>query len=155
MVMRLDAGQANYFDLAEAAPREHPSFILAADAARRAGEKATRSETRNQQAGEVSIDALNQHLQKIEELRRKFEREDSMVLELAPAVEVTAEEPAAAPVAEVPPPRGPRRLIAIVAAAAVASGILIGGGAVYFLRPGTSKPPAAAASAGESSRISQ
>ena len=32
MVMRLDAGQANYFELSEAASREHPSFILAVDA---------------------------------------------------------------------------------------------------------------------------
>ena len=145
MVMRLDAGQANYFELSEAASREHPSFILAADAARRAGDKPTRSESKTPPGSDASIDALNQHLQKIEELRRKFEREDAMVLELAPAVDITPEEPAAASVAEGPQPQGRRRSVAMIAAAAVTVGLLIGGGGMYFLRPGSAKPSPAAA----------
>ena len=59
MVLRLDAGQANYFDLAEAAPREHPSYVLATDAARRAAEKPVRSsEKKIPASADGSIDAL-------------------------------------------------------------------------------------------------
>ena len=87
-MLRLDAGQANYFEMAEKASSEHPSFVLASDSARRAAEKSTRlADPKNPASADSSIDALNEHLRKIEELRRKLEREDSLILELAPAVE--------------------------------------------------------------------
>ena len=62
----------------EASTANIPSFVLASDSARRAGDKATagKPESKTQPGSDASIDALNQHLQKIEELRRKFERED-------------------------------------------------------------------------------
>jgi hypothetical protein len=139
MVLRLDAGQANYFDLAESVPREHPSFILATDAARRAVEKSARApEAKNAAIGDASVDALNQHLQKIEELRRKLEREDSLVLELAPAVEIPAVETSAVPVTAAVQPQSQRRLVTIIVAVIAAAGVLIGG-LFYVLRAGSTK----------------
>ncbi len=137
MVLRLDAGQANYFDLAEAAPREHPSYVLATDAARRAAEKPVRSSEKKIPASvDGSIDALNQHLRKIEELRRKLEREDSLVLELAPAVDIPQE---VTPVDPVPAnlQLQQRRRIAMSAAAVAAAAALSIAGLFYFLRPST------------------
>jgi len=134
MVLRLDAGQANYFDLAETASCEHPSHILATDAALRATEKTVRSsDGKSQAAAGVSVDALNQHLQKIEELRRKLEREESLVLELAPAVEIPPEEAPVEPPAAVPHWQPRRRNVAIAAAAAAAA--LLIAGLFYVLRP--------------------
>jgi hypothetical protein len=136
MVLRLDAGQANYFDLAEAASSEHPSFILAIDAARRVSEKSARSsEPKGPAVADGSIDALDQHLQKIEELRRKLEREDSLVLELAPAVDIPPEQTSDEPVPAVPQLPQRRRMATIAAVAAAA--VLLIGGLVYALRPGS------------------
>jgi hypothetical protein len=144
MVLRLDAGQANYFDLAETAPREHPCHLLATDAARRAAEKSARSaEGKSQPAADVSIDALNQHLQKIEEIRRKLEREESLVLELAPAVDIPPEEAPVDPPPAVPQWHQGRRIGTIAAAAVVVTALLIAG-LFYALRPNHLKTAAPA-----------
>ena len=132
MVLRLDAGQAKYFDLADTASREHPSYVLAADAAVRASRKPKAIESAaNANAAadkgavkEASVDAINQQLQRIEDLRRKFEREDSLILELAPAVEVSGTErvgePAAAPIVG----KSKKRLAIISGGVAAAAAVL-------------------------------
>jgi hypothetical protein len=138
MVLRLDAGQANYFDLAETASREHPSYVLAADAALRASRKPKPNESAAAAAGasaaaadkaaakEASVDAINLQLQRIEELRRKFEREDSLVLELAPAVDVAIEQTAAAPAAAPIVAKSKNRLALTSGAVAAAAALLAG-----------------------------
>ncbi len=138
MVLRLDAGQANYFDLAETASREHPSYVLAADAALRASRKPKANESATAAAGgsataadkatakEASVDAINQQLQRIEELRRKFEREDSLVLELAPAVDVASEPTTAAPAAAPSVAKSKNRIALTSGAVAAAAALLAG-----------------------------
>jgi hypothetical protein len=130
--LRLDAGQAKYFDLADTASREHPSYVLAADAAVRASRKPKAIESAaNANAAadkgavkEASVDAINQQLQRIEDLRRKFEREDSLILELAPAVEVSGTErvgePPAAPIVG----KSKKRLAIISGGVAAAAALL-------------------------------
>ena len=134
-VLRLDAGQANYFELAEAASREHPSYVLAADAALRASRKPKLAEgaaapasasTDKSPAKEASVDSINQQLQRIEDLRRKFEREDSLILELAPAVDVAADENAVAPAAAPNVAKAKNRVALASGAVAAAAAILAG-----------------------------
>jgi hypothetical protein len=138
MVLRLDAGQANYFDLAETASREHPSYVLAADAALRASRKPKANESAaagavgnaaaadKATAKEASVDAINLQLQRIEELRRKFEREDSLVLELAPAVDVASEQTVIAPAAAPITLKSKNRLALTSGAVAAAAALLAG-----------------------------
>jgi hypothetical protein len=137
MVLRLDAGQANYFELAEAASREHPSYVLAADAALRASRKPKPSEATAAVAAanagvdkpalkEASLDAINLQLQRIEDLRRKLEREESMILELAPAVEATAVESSAAPIAAPAVVKTKKRFALVSALTAAAAAVVAG-----------------------------
>jgi hypothetical protein len=121
MVLRLDAGQANYFKLADSVTRDHASYVLAADAVIRATRMTPNGGTKAAvpQDGTNSVDGVNQQLQKIEDLRRRLERENSLVLELAPAVEPVDESEAAIE-AVLPPTAGRRRIkLAIAAAAAI------------------------------------
>lgn len=132
MVLRLDAGQAKYFDLADTASREHPSYVLAADAAVRASRKPKTIESAaNANAAdkgavkEASVDAINQQLQRIEDLRRKLEREDSLILELAPAVEVSGTERVGEPAA-VPIVGKSKKRLAIISGGVAAAAVLLG-----------------------------
>jgi hypothetical protein len=137
MVLRLDAGQANYFELAEAASREHPSYVLAADAALRSSRKPKPNEAVVATAPangagdkaapkEASLDAINQQLQRIEDLRRKLEKEESLILELAPAVEIAAEEASVAP-AIVPAVVKTKKGLTLISGVAATAAALIAG----------------------------
>jgi len=138
MVLRLDAGQANYFDLAEAASREHPSYVLAADAALRAGRRPKTAETAAAASNaaekpatkEASVDAINQQLQRIEDLRRKFEREDALILELAPAVNLAADDKVAESKPEAPVAKSKRRYALI---SGLAAGVTAVAGGLWWL----------------------
>ncbi len=154
MVLRLDAGQANYFDLAEVASREHPSHVLATDAAVRAARRSAKAApTIKPAAPDASVDAVNVQLQRIEELRRKLEREDSLILELAPAVAFEIEDeqspPATGPAAVAKSPVNKRRRIAKIAGVATAAVLLLAA-LIFLLRPSSAHeaspeptPPAA------------
>ena len=85
---------------------------------------------------------MNQHLQKIEELRRKLEREDSLILELAPAVEMPAAEAAVEPAAPAVEPSSSNRFLVIAIGVAAAAALTIGG--LFYVWRGN---PAAHASA--------
>ncbi|HEX4069838.1 MAG TPA: hypothetical protein VHX68_01660, partial [Planctomycetaceae bacterium] len=134
LVLRLDAGQANYFEMSEEASSEHPSFVLASDSARRAAEKASRlADPKNAAPADSSVDALNEHLRKIEELRRKLEREDSLILELAPAVELPAAEAVVEPAVPTVEASSSNRIL-VIAVGVVAAAALTIGGLFYALR---------------------
>ena len=88
---------------------------------------------------------MNEHLRKIEELRRKLEREDSLILQLAPAVEMPAAETAVEPAAPAVEPSSSNRFL-IIAVGVVAAAALTIGGLVYVLHGNPAAHPPAPAS---------
>ncbi len=76
---------------------------------------------------------MNEHLRKIEELRRKLEREDSLILELAPAVELPPAEAAVEPAAPTVEASSSNRIL-VIAIGVVAAAALTIGGLFYVLR---------------------
>jgi len=114
--------------MSDEASSEHPSFVLASDSARRAAEKGARlGDAKNATPADSSVDALNEHLRKIEELRRKLEREDSLILELAPAVELPPAEAAVEPAAPAVAPASGNRVLVIAVGVVAAAALTIGG----------------------------
>jgi hypothetical protein len=110
---------------------------LAADAALRASRKSKPGEAaasgspssggaEKSPTKEASVDAINHQLQRIEDLRRKFEREDSLILELAPAVDVADQdnsaEPALTPIAT----KSKGRVVLVSGALTAAAALLAG-----------------------------
>jgi hypothetical protein len=131
MVLKTDAGLADFLELGVALSSDHRTCQLAAEAAKRGStvDECQDSSLDTSQAAELPVDCIHLQLQRIDELRGRLEREDRMFLELAPAIEFDQKGAVSDAEAAVTPPaqrsrrnRARKVLLAIAALAAIVIG---------------------------------